>query len=103
MKKKPMEYKIVLGQVERNGMHLLVARWDVSFSNVITLALDAFLRQKLNRSDYKCLTEDDITNQLIGETINANRGVFGYDAEVNPIPKAKRHYFVPGCYEGMME
>jgi hypothetical protein len=103
MKKKPMGYRIVLGQVERNGMHLLAAKWDVSFSNVVTLALDAFLRQKLNKRDYEALTEDDFTNQLIGETINANRGVVGYDAEMNPIPKAKKHYFVPDSYEDMME
>jgi hypothetical protein len=70
---------------------------------VVTLALDAFLRQKLSKDDYEALTENDSANQLIGESINRNRGVFGYDAEVNPIPKDKKHYFVPGCYEDVME
>ena len=102
MKKKDNSYVIKLGQIERNGMHLLAARWDVSFSNVVTLALDAFLRQKLSKRDYEALSEDDFTNQMIGEAVNANRNVFGYDAEVNPIPKDKQHYMIPIEYEDMM-
>jgi hypothetical protein len=102
MKKNPMEYKIELGQVERNGMYLLAAKWDISFNAVVVLALDAFLRVKLNKRDYEALDEDDFTNQLIGEWINANRGGWGYDAEVNPVPKDKRHYFIPIDYEEKM-
>lgn len=103
MKKPNSEYKIQLGQVERNGMHLLAARWDVTFSNVVTLALDTFLRQKLSKRDYEILTEDMFTNQAICESINANRGGWGYDPEVNPIPADKRQYLIPGCPEGVFE
>jgi hypothetical protein len=102
MKRNCNQYKIKLGHMERNGMHLLAARWDMSFSNVVTLALDAFLREKLGKRDYEALSEDDFTNQLIGETINANSGKWGYDPEANDVPKDKKHYFVPVDNEEMI-
>ena len=102
MNKQRNIYKIELTQVERNGMHLLAARYDTTFDTVVTMALDAFLRQKLNKRDYETLEEDDLTNQRIGEWINANRGGFGYDPEVNPAPRDKRHYFIPIAYDDVM-
>ena len=85
------EYNIKIGLVQRNGLHLMCARLDMDFSQVVTLAVDDYLRNKLTKGEYNSLDDIDYTNHLIGETINGNRGVWGYDAEMNPIPMDKRH------------
>jgi hypothetical protein len=69
----------------------MCAKLDMSFSQVVTLALDDFLRCKLGKGEYNSLDDDEYVNHLIGEAINANRGVFGYDSIMNPIPKSMRH------------
>lgn len=87
-------YKITLGQIENNGMHLISAKLDLSFNQVITLALNDYLRNKLNKREFEALEDNHFCNQLIGETVNANRNVFGYDPEVNDIPQNKKHLLV---------
>ena len=77
------EYKIELGQVTNNGLHLLAAQWNMNFNQVITLALDDYLRKKLKHGEYSALDDDECTNYMIGETINSNRGVFGYNPDFN--------------------
>ena len=88
------EYKITLGQVENNGLHLISAKMDLSFNQVITLALNDYLRNKLNNREFNALDDNHFSNQLIGETINANRNIFGYDPEINDIPQDKKHILV---------
>jgi hypothetical protein len=101
--KSTMKYDITLTQETRNGMHLLAAKLDMSFSNVVVMALDSLLRQKLSRADFSTLDDEEFVNRAIGEAVNNNAGGAGYDAEVNPVPKNKRFYFVKGCYEGYMD
>ena len=50
------EYEIKLGQVTNNGMHLIAAKLDLNFNQVITLALDDYLRKKLRTGDYNAFT-----------------------------------------------
>lgn len=94
-------YEIKISEAERNGMHLLAARLDMSFSNVVNLALDAYLRQKLTKQEYELLRDLDFVNQRIGEAVNGNRGIFGYEPSVNPVPSSKKHYFIQ--YEDFYE
>jgi hypothetical protein len=84
------EYKIKLGQIERNGLHLLAAQLDLTFNQVVTLALNDFLRRKLRTGVFNALDDDRYINRLIGETVNANRGIWGYDPEINDIPGDKK-------------
>jgi hypothetical protein len=98
-----VKYDIRLGQVHRNGLHLLCARLGMNYSQIVTLALDDYLRKKLKHGEYSGLDDDEYTNHLIGETINANRGVFGYDAEMNPIPNDKKHLLIKNRYEESLE
>ena len=85
------KYTIVLGQVEHNGLHLLAAKFNMDYDQIITMALNDYLRKKLKTGEFNNLNDDDYTNHLIGETINANRNVWGYDSEVNDVPKDKKH------------
>lgn len=95
-------FVIKLGQVERNGLHLLAAKWNMNFNHVITMALDDYLRKKLKSREYSALDDNDYTNHMIGETINANRGVWGYDPELNDIPDDKKHLLIESFYEEEM-
>jgi hypothetical protein len=88
------EYKITLGQVENNGLHLLSAKLDLSFNQVVTLALNDYLRNKLNKREFEALDDNNFSNQLIGETINANRNIFGYDPQYNDIPQEKKYLLI---------
>ena len=88
------EYKITLGQVGKNGLHLISAKLDLSFNQVITLALNKYLKQNLKSREFNALDDNDFTNHLIGETINANRNVWGYDPELNDIPDDKKHLLI---------
>jgi hypothetical protein len=85
------EYKIKLGQVTNN------------VNQIITLALDDYLRKKLKTREYNALDDNDYTNHLIGETINANRGVFGYDPDLNDIPDDKKYLLIKETYDDYMD
>ena len=89
-KSKLNEYKIVLGQIENNGMHLIAAQMGMNFNQVITLALNEYLRKHLKKSLFNELDNDRYVQQRIGEIINANRGIWGYDSEINDIPEDKK-------------
>jgi hypothetical protein len=97
------EYKIKLGQVTNNGLHLIAAQLDMNFNQIITLALDDYLRKKLKTREYNALDDNDYTTHMIGETINANRGVFGYDPEINDIPDDKKYLLIKETYDDYME
>ena len=84
-------YEIELGQVTNNGLHLLAAKWDMTFNQIVTLALDSYLRSKLKSREYSALDDNDTANQLIGETVNANRNVWGYSPDFNDIPEDKKY------------
>ena len=88
------KYFITLGQVENNGLHLISAKLDFDFSQVIRLALNEYLRKNLKKFEFNALDDNEYINHLIGETINANRNVFGYDPEMNDIPDDKKHLLV---------
>jgi hypothetical protein len=88
------EYKITLGQVENNGLHLLSAKLDLSFNQVVTIALNDFLRRKLKTREFNALEDNHFINHLIGETINANRNIFGYDPQYNDIPQEKKYLLI---------
>jgi hypothetical protein len=88
------EYNIKLGKQEHFALRMLMAKYDMSSSQIITLALDVFYRMKLNSREIMALDTDMECNQIIGETINANRGVWGYDPEVNDIPCDKKHLLI---------
>ena len=75
----------------------------MNFNQVITLALDDYLRKKLKAREYSALDDNDYTNHLIGETINANRNVYGYDPEMNDIPDNKKHLLLKEDYEHFLE
>jgi len=96
-------YKVELGQVTNNGLHLLAAKLDMNFNQIITLALDDYLRKKLKQREYNALDDNENTNYLIGETINANRNVYGYDPEMNDIPDNKKHLLLKEDYEHFLE
>jgi hypothetical protein len=91
-----MKKSILLGQVENNGLHLIAAQMDLSFNQVIALALNDYLRKKLKSSMFNALDDDEYIQHMIGETINANRGVFGYDPEINDIPDDKKYLLIKG-------
>lgn len=95
------EFVIKLGQVERNALMLLCAKWDMSPSQVVTLAVDAFYRRKLNAHEKADLGDDLYCNHVIGELVNANRGEWGYDAELNDIPDDKKHLLIDMEYDSM--
>lgn len=101
--KPTMTYEILLPLRERNGMHLLAARWNMTFSNVVTVALDELLRLKLSMGNLTMLSDSDDTNQLIGETLCRDLGLKYYCENDNPISKDKKHYFVPNDNEDKME
>ena len=96
------EYKIILGQVENNGLHLIAAKMDINFNQVITLALNDYLRKKLKNREFNALDDNDFTNHLIGETVNANRGIWGYDPEINDIPEDKKWLLLKNVYTGIL-
>ena len=97
-KSKLNEYKIVLGQVENNGLHLIAAQRDMNFNQVITLALNEYLRKNLKKSLFNGLDDDMYIQHKIGETINANRGIWGYDPEINDIPEDKKWLLLKNVY-----
>ena len=102
-KKKFGEVVIQLGQVSFNALKLLSAKYDMNSSQVITMALDDYYRKKLNGREKELLDDDMHCNHIIGELINANRGIVGYDPECNDIPDDKRHLLIEIEYDTMME
>ena len=87
-------FPIKLGQIERNALMLLCAKYDMSPSQIITWSLDEYYRKKLTRRDREGLYDDQCCNQLIGEHINANRGIWGYSPDMNDIPDGKKYMLV---------
>jgi len=97
------EFVIKLGHLERNALKLLCAKYDMNPSQIITMAIDEYYRRKLDRRDKEALDDDMHCNHLIGEHINANRGVWGYSSEFNDIPQEKKHMLIEEEYDGLME
>ena len=97
-KSKYNEYKVVLGQVENNGLHLIAAMRDLSFNQVLTLALNDYLCKHLKTGVFNGLDDDEYIQHKIGETINANRGIWGYDPEINDIPEDKKWLLLKNVY-----
>ena len=100
-KKKFGEFIIHLGQTERNALKLLSAKYSLDHSQVITMAIDEFYRKKLNREEKESIDDVEHCNCLIGNYINANRGVWGYDPEFNDIPDSKKHLLIEEHYDVM--
>lgn len=99
--KKFGEFTIHLGQTERNALKLLAAKYSLNHSQVVTMALDEHYRKKLNREEKECIDDVEHCNYLIGNYINTNRGVWGYDPEVNDIPDSKKHMLIEEHYDTM--
>lgn len=88
-------FVIRLGQIERNALMVMCAKWNMDPSQIITVAIDDYCRKKLNGREKQSLDDDMSCNQVIGEIINANRGVWGYDPGCNDIPDDKKHMLLP--------
>ena len=97
------KFDIKLGQQIRNALKIMCAKYDMTPSQIITMALDEYYRKKLSGRERQDISDDGYCNQVIGELINSNRGVFGYDAVMNPIPEDKFHMQIESDYEDTLE
>jgi len=93
------EVSIKLAKIEYNAMKVMCAKWNMNPSQIITVALDEYYRKKLTRREKESLDDNSNCNQIIGEIINSNRGVWGYEPELNDIPEDKKHLFITEEYE----
>ena len=98
------EYKITLPLVQRNGLHVMAARWNMSFSQVVTIALEELLRMKMSMGNYTMLNDSTLANDLIGESICRDIGLKQYWSR-KQIPADKLWYFLEddsksGNYQG---
>jgi hypothetical protein len=96
------KFVIKLGQTERNALMLMCAKWNISPSQLITIIIDEHFRKKLNDREKESLDDDMNCNQVIGEIINANRGVWGYEPGINDIPADKKHMLIPIGYDDVI-
>jgi hypothetical protein len=92
-------YHVRLPCRERNGMHILAARLNMSFDQIITLALKELIGREVRGRDRDGLDDDRFCNQLVGEYVNRNRGGWGYDSVVNDIPDEMKFLFVESDYD----
>jgi len=97
------EYKITLPLVQRNGLHVLAARLNMSFSQVVTIALERMLRLDMSQGNYTMLSDSTLTDDLIGQAICRDMGVREYWSREKQIPNDRLWLFVQSKEEDEIE
>ena len=86
-KKDLCNFNVTLGQYTRNGLKLLTSRYNMSESNVITMALNDFFKKEFDRTDLFMLLDDNAVDDLFNFEMDANKGQIPIGGEQMPDPK----------------
>lgn len=69
------KFNIVLGQHTRNGMKLVMARYNMNESQVISMALNTFFKTELSQYDVKRLNDTTVIDDWFEYEMKANKGI----------------------------
>jgi len=69
------KYNIVLGQFTRNGMKLLTAKYNMSESNIVSMALNQLIKNELSQEEINILHDDPEIDEWVKIEMDANKGL----------------------------
>ena len=68
-------YTVNLGQYTRNGLKLLMAKYDMTESNVVSMALNKLISAELNVDELNLLHDDLEVDDWVKVEMDANKGL----------------------------